>query len=460
MTVTMERYLDHVVGHFEMGSTKSDWSHSNVIYGLLHQPIIYEAWKEYIAKRKSTFNGRKPMFGWGPASTGRARGFIEGETPGQLQDLLEFFDGTEASAQNIIRTAAAQVHVIMSAEPLSPEASAPPQAQQLLSRRTSNVQTPISVKSEALGLKQPIPSAFKQTIESESQTPRDSGYDEDIDTKEGSNMCRDPPSPQEELRDDMELVKVHPSSHCWTCTPPDEFSTDIVPLQLSGIPIVVPVQTQYPLYAPLVPPPDPHPLFADPTEPVTDKIIDEIFSVYEEALGFYLLINGMLQIIVPGDFDFEHALSHRPREFAGLQVSYIHESLASTASIASQTSLGASRLVAQAEPSTSTAIPTQPISSSTKPSLVRPSSSSMTIGSTVHASVKGSKSRERFEAHVGLMTKAGDKIYVTIPTHLVTDAVRGANPALIPGSTWMKDVQIFSSTRNKEVNSRNHVSYP
>ncbi|KAI6089190.1 hypothetical protein F4821DRAFT_67264 [Hypoxylon rubiginosum] len=107
-----EKHIDHVAAHFESGSTKADWMHSNVIYGLLHQHLIHEAWKALIAAKQSTFNGHQPMFSWSPESTGRAQGFVENENPGQLQDLLEFFDGTKESAENIVEMAYTCVHVI------------------------------------------------------------------------------------------------------------------------------------------------------------------------------------------------------------------------------------------------------------------------------------------------------------------------------------------------------------
>ncbi|KAI0172918.1 hypothetical protein GGR52DRAFT_546704 [Hypoxylon sp. FL1284] len=107
-----EKHIDHVAAHFEAGSTKADWMHSNVIYGLLHQHLIHEAWKLLIATKQARFNGHQPMFSWSPESTGRAQGFVENENPGQLQDLLEFFDGTKESADAVVEMAYTCVHVI------------------------------------------------------------------------------------------------------------------------------------------------------------------------------------------------------------------------------------------------------------------------------------------------------------------------------------------------------------
>jgi hypothetical protein len=116
-----ERHIDHVATHFESGLTKQDWSHSNVIYGLLHQHGIIEAWKALVASKQGQFNDRQPMFGWSPDSTGRAHGFVENENPGQLQDLLEFFDGTKESARRIVQLAETCVHVVL--RPKSPPSS-------------------------------------------------------------------------------------------------------------------------------------------------------------------------------------------------------------------------------------------------------------------------------------------------------------------------------------------------
>ncbi|KAI8960213.1 hypothetical protein F5Y11DRAFT_272123 [Daldinia sp. FL1419] len=131
---TFEKHIDHVAAHFESGSTKAEWLHSNVIYGLLHQHLIHEAWKALIARKQSKFNGLQPMFSWSPESTGRAQGFVEKENPGQLQDLLEFFDGTKESAESIVEMAYACVNIVFRPRsasgaqgiPQSPSGSASP----------------------------------------------------------------------------------------------------------------------------------------------------------------------------------------------------------------------------------------------------------------------------------------------------------------------------------------------
>ncbi|KAL2134574.1 hypothetical protein VTI74DRAFT_11396 [Chaetomium olivicolor] len=87
-----DRYFDHVARHYEDGCNKSHWNHSLVIYGLLHQPSISQAWKELDAELYGHLpRNQQPMLEWDPKTTGHVQGFLEGEHPGGLQDLLEFF---------------------------------------------------------------------------------------------------------------------------------------------------------------------------------------------------------------------------------------------------------------------------------------------------------------------------------------------------------------------------------
>lgn len=254
----------------------------------------------------------------------------------------------------------------------------------------------------------------------------------------------------EDLLLDMKLEEVHQFGKCWTCSPVDSVSTDKVPIAISDVPVVIPVESRYPLRAPVTPPPDPHPKFIDPTRQIPDNVISEIFKVYEDALGFYLFINGQLQIIIPDDFDYQYALSHRPREFGGLEVTYIMESMTPTAGITSQASAEVPQTLTNAP------MPTQlaPGASSTAGQSSAAHIDAMlklTIGSAIQASVKGTKLKDRYEGRIGLMTRMGDRTFVTIPTHVVTSALTAARSASFPGDSWINDVQIVSSNGNKEV---------
>lgn len=104
--------------------TKGDWMHSRVVYGLLHQPLIREAWDALVASKQSEYNGRRPQFSWHPSKTGRAQGFLENENPGQLQDLLEFFSGDEGEAQWIVSVAYDLADIVLTSAPIpSPQYS-------------------------------------------------------------------------------------------------------------------------------------------------------------------------------------------------------------------------------------------------------------------------------------------------------------------------------------------------
>ncbi|KAH6697349.1 hypothetical protein F5X68DRAFT_4016 [Plectosphaerella plurivora] len=115
-----ERHVEHVARHFESGKTKTDWMHSRVIYGLLHQPMIHEAWKDILMGKAAEFAGRQPNFSWNPTQTGRAQGFMENECAGQLQDLLEFFSGPTNEAESIVAVAYELADLVFLNVPASP----------------------------------------------------------------------------------------------------------------------------------------------------------------------------------------------------------------------------------------------------------------------------------------------------------------------------------------------------
>ncbi|KZZ87230.1 Zinc finger, C2H2-like protein [Moelleriella libera RCEF 2490] len=112
-----ERHVEHVARHFESGLTKAEWMHSRVIYGLLHQPLVHEAWENLVNSKQPDFPSRRPQFSWHPNKTGRAQGFLEHEAPGQLQDHLEFFLGQENEAHDVAKMAYELADIIMTPAP-------------------------------------------------------------------------------------------------------------------------------------------------------------------------------------------------------------------------------------------------------------------------------------------------------------------------------------------------------
>ncbi|KAF2732425.1 hypothetical protein EJ04DRAFT_496941 [Polyplosphaeria fusca] len=77
----------HVASHFESGKTISEWHHSRVIWSLLQQPRIHQAWVQLLEQKQVAI----PSFSWNRHTTGRAEGFSDAACQPQLQDLLEFY---------------------------------------------------------------------------------------------------------------------------------------------------------------------------------------------------------------------------------------------------------------------------------------------------------------------------------------------------------------------------------
>ncbi|KAF1817414.1 hypothetical protein P152DRAFT_18446 [Eremomyces bilateralis CBS 781.70] len=98
-----EERCKHVATHFDKGESKDDWKHSNVIYGLLHQPDLLEAWRALLIFKHGQFPDPQPCFSWKAKVTGRQQGFRESGC-GQLQDLLEFAR-TKESVQSVVQMA-------------------------------------------------------------------------------------------------------------------------------------------------------------------------------------------------------------------------------------------------------------------------------------------------------------------------------------------------------------------
>lgn len=110
---TSQRFYDHVRLHYESGKTKTHWLQSNVIYGLLHQRPVFQAWKNFINVTYGHLaRDSQPLFSWHPAKTGRAPGFLENESLGNLQDLLEFFREGVDDVQKLVQLAHDQADIV------------------------------------------------------------------------------------------------------------------------------------------------------------------------------------------------------------------------------------------------------------------------------------------------------------------------------------------------------------
>lgn len=148
--------------------TKGDWMHSRVVYGLLHQPLIHEAWDALVVSKQPEYNGRRPQFSWHPSKTGRAQGFLENESPGQLQDLLEFFSGNEGEAQWIVSVAYDLADIVLTSAPIpSPQYSQSTLAPQAFDPRMSFMTLPTQAHphhQSMMASPDPFAAPFRNTI--------------------------------------------------------------------------------------------------------------------------------------------------------------------------------------------------------------------------------------------------------------------------------------------------------
>ncbi|KAI1861070.1 hypothetical protein JX265_009689 [Neoarthrinium moseri] len=219
------------------------------------------------------------------------------------------------------------------------------------------------------------------------------------------------------------------SVDCWTLNSSPELAGFITPLRVDSCPVIIPVSFRYPLHNALGPPPDPHPQPISPSKVITDEVVADLFNTYDMILGFYILLNGWIQIIVPEDFDYSYALSHRPSRFGGLYVSYIPSIRTPTA----ERSQGNPALpaVTSPQPSVSSARTTGQQTAFTsssparRPGFSQRGKTNVKIGSTVRLTIGDLRQRERIEGKIGVKTRmANGQHYLTIPTHMITEAIK------------------------------------
>ena len=296
---------------------------------------------------------------------------------------------------------------------------------------------------------------FEQTLKAKPKAPEHQLFsDPTIWEKELSldNWKQLLPHLPEDFRDLLDLPKLSVPELVWTCTPSDSTQIDKIPLTIAGRPVVIPVEYRYPLVSATIPPPDPHPRFIDPSLSVDESIVNDVFDTFKHALGFYLLINGMLQIIVAEDFDLQYAVSHLPNEFGGLKVSYVRQNMIPTAD-----------RLAESSNSTITVQPPSPVqtqrhgstnvSPKTSFSQKTPQANSTTklgLGSIIQAKVEKSKATERFQGKIGVMTSSNDEHFLVVSSHVLTQALTAAKSDAFPGSDWAKNVGVISGS-GKEI---------
>ena len=224
---------------------------------------------------------------------------------------------------------------------------------------------------------------------------------------------------------------------CWTCTPLDTAEPEDYPLKIAHAPVVLPVEYRWSPSSGVTPPPDPRPTsLIDCRLKIPLDVVKDIIVTFEGCVGFYLLINGLLQIIVPGGFDTAWASSHLPQKFGGLKVCYIEQSLEPTMLSKRRYTDGMSDPEPPFEPPSDPSGPTSGLSS--KPIIVsenvqptRPSAQSSTrsqsiqLNDFIEARSSFTHGRKRFSGRIGLKVARGGAPFLVMSTHIITETILG-----------------------------------
>ena len=94
------------------------------------------------------------------------------------------------------------------------------------------------------------------------------------------------------------------ASPTWTFHPSGLSTKTSIPLQLKGYSVIIPAPTSPRVVTGSIPPADPRAEeLIDPSLELDDDTVNTIFEIYSFAIGFYLFLDGNLQILVPLGFD-------------------------------------------------------------------------------------------------------------------------------------------------------------
>jgi len=205
---------------------------------------------------------------------------------------------------------------------------------------------------------------------------------------------------------------------CWSCTPLEPQAPENYPLEIAGSPVVLPVEHRWPPMGGVDPPPDPR-LTApiDCRAALSMDVVYDVFLTFEGSVGFYLLISGLLQIIVPENFDVEWAASHLPHWYGGLKVCYIEQTLEPTMSPLSAIAKPHSKSTLSFKGSDIYSIFKASHSSSDKLGLP------LTLNGYIEARPNGTRRKEKYAARIGLQVAKAGEPYLVMSTHVITQAI-------------------------------------
>lgn len=228
----------------------------------------------------------------------------------------------------------------------------------------------------------------------------------------------------------------------WTFTPMEPTEPKACPLKIGNAPVVLPVEYRWPPVGGVTPRPDPR-----ATAPIdcygslSFELVKDLFLTFQGSVGFYVLINGLLQVIVPERYDTSWALSHLPHRYGGLKVCYIEQNLESTM-LPNVTDTSKAVTSGSSRDSPAPKIP-RPVNSSTQ-SITR--QSSLKLNDFIEARTSSNHRRERFSGRIGLRVAHEGNICLAMSTHVITEAILAKSPmaimvgrvtgAILAKSTW------------------------
>lgn len=220
---------------------------------------------------------------------------------------------------------------------------------------------------------------------------------------------------------DVDYHSVHSASArdlgCWTCTPTEPDDPRNFPLTIAGAPVIIPVEYQWPPIAGVNPPPDPRPSAPiDCSSKISLETIRDIFLTFDGTVGFYVLLNGLLQLIVPEDFDTAWASSHLPHKYGGLRVSYILQTVEPTM-LPTKTETMKTK---SSQSSQSTRLSS--MFGSSRNSTIS-LSQTLQLNDFIEARSKSSHRKDKFAGRIGLKVTNGGDPFLIMSSHVITEAI-------------------------------------
>ncbi|KAI4694343.1 hypothetical protein J4E81_006560 [Alternaria sp. BMP 2799] len=206
---------------------------------------------------------------------------------------------------------------------------------------------------------------------------------------------------------------------CWTCTPVEADEPRDFPLTIASAPVVLPVEYRWPPIGGSTSPPDPRseaPI--DCRAPVALELVRDVFLTFEGSIGFYLLINGLLQIIVPVEFDTAWASSHLPQRYGGLKVCYIEQILEPT-TLPTRTETTGGTLDESSRVSLGTLRSASAVRASAQSPAYGPS---LKCNDLIEARPNHNPN-ETFSGLIGLKVGRHGSPYILMSTHVITEAI-------------------------------------